>query len=102
MGRVFICGPPDSACWYGVTRIADRHRWEDDGTPGPWEHGAGPLCVACGLPRGTYEWEQASANHRLETGHRLGTGACADACGPVLALYPNPAYPDPGLREAQP
>jgi hypothetical protein len=60
--RSFICGPPDSACWLYGTRIADEHLWEDDGTTAPWEHGEGPLCMVCGLPRGTYDAEtQATA-----------------------------------------
>lgn len=30
--------------------------WETGGA-GPWEHGEGPLCMVCGLPRGTWEYE---------------------------------------------
>ncbi len=48
----FICGPPDSGCWLYGTKIADTHVWEAGGTTGPYEHGAGPLCQCCGLPRG--------------------------------------------------
>lgn len=79
--RSFICGPPDSACWLYGTRIADDHHWEQDDADGPWRHGEGPLCVVCGLPRGTYEGERAGDAHRAELGHGLGTGACDDVCG---------------------
>lgn len=61
----FICGPADNGCWLYGTRIADEHRFPDGGAAGPWEHGEGPLCVVCGLPRGTYE---------AETGGRAGAG----------------------------
>lgn len=55
--RVFICGPPDSGCYVYGSKVSDQHIWETARSAGPWEHGEGPLCAVCGLPRGTYEWE---------------------------------------------
>lgn len=62
-------------------RVADAHAWETAGPAGRWPHGAGPLCLACGLPRGTYEWERANDVHSAQAGHDLGSGACVQECG---------------------
>lgn len=70
-------------------RMGDDHLWiTDSGRPsrakGPWEHGEGPLCARCGIPRGTVEWEAAADLHRQQTGHGLDTGACMEECGTGL------------------
>jgi len=70
-----------SPCCVYHQRVADEHMWEtpkDTGKPTPrrpWDHGQGPLCIRCGLPRGTWEWEEANDAHKAETGHRMGTMA---------------------------
>lgn len=62
--RSFICGPLDDGCWMYGTRVADEHLWEDDDNPGPTPQGGEPLCVVCGLPRSTFEREQAAEADR--------------------------------------
>lgn len=74
-----------AGCYVYGQLVAEEHLWEkpkDTGYPTPkrpWKHGEGPLCLRCGLPRGTWEWEEANDFHKAETGHGLGTGACDDA-----------------------
>lgn len=71
-----------SGCYVYHQWAADEHLWETPKDTGrrtprrPWAHGKGPLCLRCGLPRGTWEWEEANDAHRTETGHNLGTYAC--------------------------
>lgn len=67
-----------TGCYVYGSRAGDTHLWETKHR-GPWQHGKGPLCIRCGLPRGTFEFDEASDYHNAAVGHRLGTGACDDA-----------------------
>jgi hypothetical protein len=68
-------------CWVYGKRVADEHLWPYPTLPGiQWLHGAGPLCLRCGLPQGTWQWEAYAARHRARTGHGLETGACEERC----------------------
>ena len=72
------------ACFVYHQWVADEHLWEKPADTGkrtprrPWGYGQGPLCIRCGLPRGTWEWEEASDAHKAQTGHSLGSYACTD------------------------
>lgn len=67
-----------SGCYLYGKRIGDHHLWPKPRPRKVFAHGAGPLCDCCGLPFGTWEWEEAADMHEAETGHGLGTGACDD------------------------
>lgn len=73
------------ACSVYMQWVADRHLWPSrTKTRHPYECGAGPLCVRCGLPLGTFQSEDASDRHKERTGHHLGTGACVEQCDPSM------------------
>lgn len=72
-----------TACYVYGKRIADDHLWANaTRLDKPREHGDGPLCLRCGLPLGTVQWETAADAHRERTGHLLDTGACIEDCYP--------------------
>jgi hypothetical protein len=77
----FVCGPPDSACYVYGEKVADEHLYQGRGSRSPHDHGEGPLCLRCGVPKGTIDFERASDLHVAEKGHALGTGACLEECG---------------------
>jgi hypothetical protein len=70
------------ACYVYGTRIADRHLWPPrTRTRHPYEFSCGPLCVRCGIPLGTVQYETADDAHAERTGHHLASGTCEETCG---------------------
>lgn len=80
-----------TACYVYGKRIADDHLWATNvRLTLPRRHSQGPLCLRCGLPLGTVQWETAADAHRERTGHGLDTGACEDTC--YAPLFQQPYY----------
>lgn len=70
------------ACYVYGHRQAEEHLWPRNTKHGIHRHGKGPLCLRCGLPIGTFDYEEADDLHVVETGHHLGAWAHELQCGP--------------------